>query len=136
MTPFKAIAQACGLTLKQTAAFTGIPVSSTQSYWAGKRTTPPEWSLLKLHKLSSAIQSLAAQYIEAINSIAPYSGPEAIPKAIRLKILSKPKQLKDAGLPYAGCHEHVISLIIAGMPAAYLDAVELLYEADEDLKII
>lgn len=132
MTTFRLLATNCGLSLKETAAFLAMPEETASAYWKGKRSTPPQ-ALKKLHSLDRRIQSLAMEVIKGFRGL--ISDIVAKPPSVMLKLLVTDKEAKSYQLPFASCHEEVVSRVLRNLPAWALERVKFV-DRGEDVEIL
>lgn len=121
MTPLKSLANQCGLSLKETAAYTGLPESTATAYWKGYRPTAPPRALRKLRTLAAQIETLAAEITEGI--LGYVSEAETPPSKILLTLVSTGRAAQALRLPYASCHEATLSRVLASLPSPLVPLV-------------
>lgn len=133
MTPLKALATQCGLSMNEAAEYLGMPEPTLRAHWKGQRgdkfgTNPA--ALQKLHTLSSLIDETANELLRLILRHAPLrkKQPEGITLAVPTSVLS---------LPYVSVHEEVIARLIGRLPPQYVPIVRIVsrQELGEDLEI-
>lgn len=135
MTPLKSLAQACNLSLKDTAAFLHLPESTVRAYWHGSRNSGPQLitAIRQLNQLSRHIDRLSSQLISEICRISPRKPKEGL--QIILATHSATKASKPLGLPFPSVYGAILSRVMAQLPPELAAVVIFDPNATDDLEI-
>ncbi len=133
MTPFRLLAQSCGLSLVETASYCGMPKSTTNECWYGRRNAQPT-ALAALHSLSRRIDSLADSLGAAFDSLAPQG---AKPASIVVRIVASDKQAQqDYDLPFASCHVALLGRAVSRAPKRCVKHITFSTDIEEDIEVV
>lgn len=142
MTPLKALAVQCNLSLKDTAAFLRIPETTVKSYWIGTRTgggrhgkpsAQLQTAIKRLNTLARHIDSLSGQLLMEIVRMAPQK-PSNLCQII-LATHATPEAVRPLGLPFPDVYGAVLSRVMAGLPPELAVLVVFDPAATDDLEI-